>query len=95
MATLNARKGLRDGSSAAADTSVSLRDLHPSHANTANFSVSNQLRNSRPHVQLTNQHTQKRDHNSAGIAIRIDTHKESRHDAELEVRGPSFLTLDV
>ncbi|RPD62053.1 hypothetical protein L226DRAFT_535433 [Lentinus tigrinus ALCF2SS1-7] len=75
MATLNARKGLRDGSSAAPDTSVSLRDLHPSHANTAAFS--------------------KRDHNSsAGIAIRIDTHKESRHDAELEYQSTKYGSSD-
>ncbi len=40
MATLNARKGLLDGSSRGAETSLSLRDIHPSHAHTGNFSVS-------------------------------------------------------
>ncbi|KAI0721989.1 hypothetical protein C8T65DRAFT_172207 [Cerioporus squamosus] len=74
MATLNARKGLRDGSSAGGETSLSLRDMHPSHAHTANFS--------------------KRDHGSAGIAIRIDTQKESRHDAELEYQSTKYGSSD-
>ncbi|KAI0801433.1 hypothetical protein C8Q74DRAFT_491612 [Fomes fomentarius] len=64
MATLNSRKGLRDGSSNVHDASVSLRDLHPSTATPGSVSVS-------------------RDPNASGIAIRIDTTKESRRDAEL------------
>ncbi|TFK83353.1 hypothetical protein K466DRAFT_265181 [Polyporus arcularius HHB13444] len=75
MATLNARKGLLDGSSRGAETSLSLRDIHPSHAHTANFS--------------------KRDHGaSAGIAIRIDTQKDSRHDAELEYQSTKYGSSD-
>ena len=44
-------------------------------------------------VPLTSE-TQKRDHNQSGIAIRIDTHKQSQHDAELDVRhSDSFINL--
>ncbi|KAH9897754.1 hypothetical protein C8Q73DRAFT_787993 [Cubamyces lactineus] len=66
MATLNARKGLRDASNIH-DTSVSLRDLQtggPSTANMSPFSTNG-----------------KRDA-AASIAIRIDTTKESRRDGD-------------
>ncbi|KAI0334098.1 hypothetical protein GY45DRAFT_146125 [Cubamyces sp. BRFM 1775] len=66
MATLNARKGLRDASNVH-DTSVSLRDLQnggPSGANMSPFSTNG-----------------KRDA-AASIAIRIDTTKESRRDGD-------------
>ncbi|KAI0714872.1 hypothetical protein C8Q76DRAFT_728532 [Earliella scabrosa] len=70
MATLNSRKSLQAGSTGVSgETSVSLRDIAPSGANTANFTLS------------------KRDHNQSGIAIRIDTHKQSQHDAELDYQS--------
>ena len=41
MATLNARKGIREASSKGHDTSLSLHNMHPtSHGNPTNFGVS-------------------------------------------------------
>ncbi|KAH9894219.1 hypothetical protein C8Q73DRAFT_745781 [Cubamyces lactineus] len=66
MATLNARKSLREGSSN--ELSVSLRDIQPAAStNLSNLPYSMQRRG------------------AEGIAIRIDTTKESKHDGE-EVR---------
>ncbi|OSC96738.1 hypothetical protein PYCCODRAFT_1378605 [Trametes coccinea BRFM310] len=65
MATLNARKSLRDASTN--ELSVSLRDMQPAAStNLANFSNIGRR--------------------GEGIAIRIDTTKESKHDGEEEVR---------
>ncbi|KAI0663000.1 hypothetical protein C8Q70DRAFT_484445 [Cubamyces menziesii] len=64
MATLNARKSLREGSSN--ELSVSLRDIQPA----ASTNLSNL-----PYSQM-----QRR--GAEGIAIRIDTTKESKHDGE-------------
>ncbi|KAJ8501418.1 hypothetical protein ONZ51_g571 [Trametes cubensis] len=63
MATLNARKSLREGSSN--ELSVSLRDIQPAAStNLSNLPYSMQRRG------------------AEGIAIRIDTTKESKHDGE-------------
>ncbi|KAI0334812.1 hypothetical protein GY45DRAFT_1367269 [Cubamyces sp. BRFM 1775] len=63
MATLNARKSLRENSSN--ELSVSLRDIQPAAStNLSNLPYSMQRRG------------------AEGIAIRIDTTKESKHDGE-------------
>ncbi|OJT08982.1 hypothetical protein TRAPUB_116 [Trametes pubescens] len=70
MATLNARKSLREKSTVH-DTSLSLRDINPSGGGaTANLS---------PFSPTT-----KRDITSGGIAIRIDTTQDTRHDIDEE-----------
>ncbi|KAI0356730.1 hypothetical protein OH77DRAFT_1423700 [Trametes cingulata] len=66
MATLNARKSLREASSG--ELSVSLRDMQPA----ASANLTN-LTNIAPYNRR-----------GEGIAIRIDTTKESKHDNEYE-----------
>lgn len=74
MATLNARKSLRDASTH--DVSVSLRDMQP--AASANLS------NIAPYASRR----------ADGIAIRIDTTKDTKHDGEEVRRSPSPLFYD-
>ncbi|CDO74087.1 hypothetical protein BN946_scf185043.g137 [Trametes cinnabarina] len=75
MATLNARKSLRDASTN--ELSLSLRDMQPAASTNGLANISNFGRS------ICN--AQRR---TEGIAIRIDTTKESKHDGESEVRPP-------
>ena len=86
MATLNARKSLREGSSN--ELSVSLRDIQPA----ASTNLSNLPYSVRTlpfplfSALICNVDVQQMQRRGAeGIAIRIDTTKESKHDGE-EVR---------
>ncbi len=73
MATLNARKSLRDASSH--DVSVSLRDIQPAATNLSNIA---------PYASRR----------ADGIAIRIDTTKDTKHDGSEVRRAPSPLFYD-
>ncbi|KAL7282081.1 hypothetical protein ACG7TL_003550 [Trametes sanguinea] len=99
MATLNARKSLRDASTN--ELSVSLRDMQPAAStNLANFSnigVRLYPLCSAFHVQQTLTvadsllDAQRR---GEGIAIRIDTTKESKHDGEEEDQLTQYASSD-
>ena len=90
MATLNARKGLRDGTSQGHDTSLSLQNMHPT-VGTANISVSTLHTASSQEHPLTG-HLQKRDHGTR-IAIQIDTTNDTSRDADNEVHAHSPIPL--
>ncbi len=84
MATLNARKGLRDPSSYAHDSTVSLQNMHPAvNGNPAQLGV----RNFAVHVEAQSPyHNLSRQKSDASIAIRIDTIKDTQRDTDYDVR---------
>ncbi|EJF67269.1 hypothetical protein DICSQDRAFT_158751 [Dichomitus squalens LYAD-421 SS1] len=72
MATLNARKGIREASSKTHDNSLSLQNIHPTgHGIPTNFSKTD-----------------------TSIAIRIDTTKDTQHDADFDYQSTHYSNSD-